>query len=225
MTVAEHVAAVEKAYVNEVWRPRAEAAAAKALTGLGAARVVNLLVAIPSKRQYRPAMGRAEQAATTDRRLIRLMARDVNVRDAVAIVRPWAARLTEFAHRRQVEEYADAVLVQAIAYDAATDARIRVRVTRGELESARGLLIVGRPLRSLLGAAVGRLAGRLRAIPAEIAARVKRYKTSLEPAIRAACNGALARFARECSMLLLDYWYGAVQHAWSRPLAVRGVKR
>ena len=225
MTINEHVRAVEVAYVAKVWKPRTEVMAARALIDLRARRVADLLAAIPSKRQYRRMMGRVDQAPTTDRRMLRLMRRDVNVRDAVGIVRRWPAQLVEYARRRQDEEYSDALLVRAVAFDAATDARIRLRVTSAELAVARGMLIAGRRLDELLRAAAGRLAGRVVNIPREVAANVRRYATPMEVAIRRAARGALDRFAREVTMLLADYWYGAVQYAWSRPLAVKGVKR
>jgi len=225
MTVQEHVAEVEQRYVNRVWRPRAENAARSAVSALGAARIINLLVAVPSKRQYRKTLGRQDQAATVDRRVVRRMRRDVSVLRAMEIARGWGPRLAEYALRRQADEYAGAVLVRAVAYDAATDARVRVRVTAAELAIARGMLIVGRTIRELLVAAARRLAERLRSIPLEAESSASRRKSTLEPAIRKATNGALARFFREAAMLMTDYWYAAVQVAWSRPLAVRSVRR
>lgn len=225
MTVAEHVAAVEHSYVRRIWRPRADAAARSALAKLPQTRVVELLVAIPSKRQYTRALGRRTEDPSVDRRLTRKMRSDVNVKLAQKIVKGWAPKLVAGAEARQPAELADATLVQATAYDAATDARVRVRVTTKEIADVKGALIAGRTLRELLTAAGRRLAARLKAIPAEIAGWVARNKSALEPAIRKAARGALGRYSAEVRMLLTDYWFYPLEFAWSRPKAVRGVKR
>jgi hypothetical protein len=225
MTVVEHVTRVEQAWARGPFADRAARLSAELLAKLDGRRIVELLVAVPSKRQYRRAMGKQTETVTSDRRIVRQMRRDRNVVEAAQRARTWGGKLAEAAVAEQPSFYAYAVLVQAIAYDAATEARSRARVTRSELAQARGILIVGRTVRELLGDAAGRLARRVRLVVVEAAGWAARNKTALEPAIRRAARGALDRFASEVAMLLTDYWYAAVQLAWSRPLAVRGVTR
>lgn len=225
MTVGDRMAAIKRAWTRRVFRYRATALARAMHSAIPRKRIVNLMVAIPSKRTYVRAMGRRDESKGLDRSLVRRMNRDLNVRDSQGYVRAAMGHILKATQAAQATFYADAILVAALAANAATDAATRLRVPAAELTEARGVLIVGRTIGELLRDAGLRLRVRLGRIPSEAASWASRGKTALEPAIRKAVGGAIDRFWREAEMLIVDYWFAAVQVAWTRAWRVRSRQR
>ena len=225
MTVAERVAKTRRAYVKRLFTPQRNAEAARLWRAGRWSRVPDLLAAIPSKQQYARAFGRRRESVADDRFAVRRMRRDRNHRLISTIILAETARLLGAAGGLQGDFFADAAFVSAIAFDAATDATVRLSVTKRELSEARGVLIVGRTLSELLREASRRLAGRLRGAPAAAATSASRSKTSMERELRRVARAALRRFRSEVDLLLGEFWFAAVQRAWAAQVKYKAARR